>query len=214
MIDPPPIIQLSLADFNPDSAQDIKELKHPFHVVHCSLLLVPAGSARQDWTDEVTQVSDPNNSNRISRRLMGTLVASPFVGVDPDALPARNENARLGCFFVFPDLSCRQSGLYRLRFTYMKINVELMPTGSTSPLVSTVESSTFEVFSAKDFPGMRPSTNLTKALKQQGAHISVKKGSDSKTDKKNASRQDSSAESASGGSEHGTSMGKQHKRKR
>jgi hypothetical protein len=37
-------------------------------------------------------------------------------------------------------------------------------------------SDVFEVYPAKTFPGMVPSTELTKRLKEQGCLISVKKG--------------------------------------
>ncbi len=37
-------------------------------------------------------------------------------------------------------------------------------------------SSVFHVYNAKDFGGMRASTELTKSLKHQGCLISVKKG--------------------------------------
>lgn len=190
VIDPPPIVQLSLTDFDPLSTTDVSELRWPFNVVHCALLSVssaaPAASAASaELSDaDVTTVTDPNDANKLSRRLMGTLVASPFIGTDPDAPASPHPNARLGCFFIFPDLSCRQNGCYRLRFTLMKVNVELTPTGGQSSIVGAVESDVFEVFSAKDFPGMRASTRLTKELKMQGAAVSVKKGNESKAGKK------------------------------
>ena len=107
---------------------------------------------------------------------MGTLVASPFVGNDPEAPSSDDENARLGCFFIFPDLSCRQNGHYKLRFTLMKVSMPNMGEGGQGSIAGSIDSEVFEVFSAKDFPGMRASTALTKELKRQGATVSVKKG--------------------------------------
>ena len=107
---------------------------------------------------------------------MGTLVASPFVGIDPEAPESSDDNARLGCFFIFPDLSCRQNGHYRLRFTLMKVSMPNMTEGGQGSITGSIDSEVFEVFSAKDFPGMRASTALTKDLKRQGATVSVKKG--------------------------------------
>jgi len=179
VIDPPPIVQLSLKDFDPQSPDDISELRWPFNIVHCALLSVSSQSSAQDATSDVTMVQDPNQSNRQSRRLMGTLVSSPFVGTDPETPESSHQNARLGCFFVFPDLSCRQNGLYRLRFTLMKVNMPNMSSpseGGQGSIAGSVDSEIFEVFSAKDFPGMRASTALTKELKRQGATVSVKKG--------------------------------------
>ena len=115
---------------------------------------------------------------------MGTLVASPFIALDPEVPDDESDDARRSCFFIFPDLSCRTNGIYRLRFSMMRVNVESMLTGGTAGIVAIVDSDTFEVFSAKDFPGMRASTSLTKALKRQGAAISVKKGNEGKSGKK------------------------------
>lgn len=174
MIDPPPIVQLSLRGFDPSSSFDLAELRWPFNVVHCALLSVQTSSHAS--ASDVTAVPDPNQSNRVSRRLMGTLVASPFVGLDPEVPGSSNQNARLGCFFVFPDLSCRQNGRYKLRFTLMKVSMPNMTEGGQGSIAGSIDSEEFEVFSAKDFPGMRASTALTKELKRQGATVSVKKG--------------------------------------
>ncbi len=176
VIDPPPIIQMAVKTFNPRSSSDIAELRWPFNIVHCALLSVSPQSSTHAAPSDVTAVEDPNQSNRISRRLMGTLVASPFVGNDPEAPNSSEENARLGCFFIFPDLSCRQNGHYKLRFTLMKVSMPNMTEGGQGSIAGSIDSEVFEVFSAKDFPGMRASTALTKELKRQGATVSVKKG--------------------------------------
>lgn len=154
------------------------ELKTPFLVVHCTLLSVSAQLSPYEQGEDVTAIPEPNNIERMTRRLTGTLVASPFAGTDLDAPGSRNDNARLGCFFVFSDLSCRQVGRYRLRFQIMKIGPEILNLGGRTSVVRIVESDVFEVFSAKDFPGMRASTALTKDLKRQGAAVSVKKGNE------------------------------------
>ncbi|KAI9879926.1 MAG: hypothetical protein M1830_006408 [Pleopsidium flavum] len=177
VIDPPPIVQLTLADFDVNSPMDISELRYPFNVVHCTLL-----SSSSPSTD-VTAITDPS-SHRTTRRLMGTLVASPFVGGDPDAQPSSSStdpnsnkpSQPLSCFFIFPDLSCRTPGPYRLHFTLMRLGSEITLLGGRTQIVSSATSEVFQVFSAKDFPGMRASTGLTRGLKKLGAGVSVKKG--------------------------------------
>ena len=215
MIDPPPIVQLSLTDFNPTSQSDLDELRWPFNVVHCILLSVPPLTSSSTLSADVTAIADPNNTQKLSRRLMGTLVASPFVGIDPDILPSANDNARIGCFFIFPDLSCRQNGLYKLRFTLMKIGMESIPTGGRTNVLGTVESDIFEVFSAKDFPGMRASTALTRELKRQGAAVSVKKGNEGKARQKGKKRHSSDSEgSGSDASDDGAEEPKSARKKK
>ena len=201
VIDPPPIVQLTLDGFNPTSAEDVKELQWPLNVVHCALFSASGPSSNPSTSDDVTAISDPHDG-KVSRRLMGTLVANAFVGVDPEAPNDDDPNARIGSFFVFPDLSCRQGGLYRLRFVLISLNVESLATGSETPRSAMVFSDVFEVFSAKDFPGMRSSTLLTRELKRQGANVAVKKGNDPKLGKKGkrttSSRNDGSSSDGSG----------------
>lgn len=167
---------------------DVAELRTNFLVVHCSLLSVPAHTSPYAQGEDITAVPEPNNSERLTRRLTGTLVSSPFAGTDLDMPPSRNEDARLGCFFIFPDLSCRQVGRYRLRFQIMRIVPELLVVGGSTNVVRSVDSDIFEVFSAKDFPGMRASTALTKDLKRQGAAVSVKKGNEGSARQSNKKR--------------------------
>lgn len=72
-------------------------------------------------------------------------------------------------------------------------------------MIGTVESDVFEVYTAKDFPGMRASTALTKDLKRQGATVSVKKGNAAKAGKKGNRRGGNSDDSESEGSDAATS---------
>ena len=157
----------------------------------------------------VTIIPDPNDNTKMSRRLMGTLVASPFVAIDPEAPPSSHENARLGCFFNFQDLSCRQNGLYRLRFVLMCVGIEVAQDGGHPKFVATVDSDVFEVFSAKDFPGMTASTALTRELKRQGASVSVKKGNEGKGARK--AKRKSGSDTDDSGSDSGEGKGSEAK---
>lgn len=153
-------MQLTLRRPSP-AGTDPAKLQYPFHVMHCTL-----------WNEEGTadETAIPSQDRRVTRRLMGTLVASPFVGTD--------ENDQRGCFFCFPDLSCRTHGRYRLRFVLMRIEMGNVRPGGFTPILTSTMSNVFVVYTAKNFPGMRPSTALTKALKLQGCAISVKKGNE------------------------------------
>jgi len=136
------------------------KMRYPFSVIHCEL-----------WNAELDheETAMPEIGDRPpQRRLMGTLVASPFVG--------RDEFGVEGCFFPFPDLSCRTTGKYRLKFVLVVLNPSKMKTGDKLPFKATVLSDVFEVYPAKTFPGMVPSTELTKRFKEQGCLIAVKKG--------------------------------------
>ncbi|KAK3938497.1 velvet factor-domain-containing protein [Diplogelasinospora grovesii] len=159
VIDPPPIVQLSIHDPTFDREQHDRQLRHPFFVVHCSI-----------WDERgVKDMSNMPEDFRQQRRLMGTLVASPFVGLD--------ENNEEGCFFCFPDLSCRTPGTFRLKFVRLDL-VNPTKCGEKSDIIATAMSEPFQVYNAKDFPGMQASTALTKRLKEQGCLISIKKGNE------------------------------------
>ena len=161
VVDPPPILQLSIDD--PTATQEDKSAKLrtlAFSVVHCTLWN-PA-------TDTDDSAMPGSSDKRQQRRLMGTLVSSPFVGLD--------EHDVEGCFFTFPDLSVRTPGTYCLKFSLVILDPGNMGPGSKVPIRTTVKSNIFNVYNAKDFGGMRPSTELTKRLKHQGCLIQVKKG--------------------------------------
>ncbi|KAI4935979.1 hypothetical protein J4E85_001307 [Alternaria conjuncta] len=160
VIDPPPIIQLLVTDPKTGAAEQ-EELRYSLNVVHCTLW-------NAEGTNEETALIQPDR--RTTRRLMGQLVASPSV--------AKDEHDAEGCFFCFPDLSCRTHGKYRLRFVLMRIDPMNLHVGGFSPILTEVLSDVFTVYTAKDFPGMRPSSALTRALKLQGCNIQVKKGNE------------------------------------
>ncbi|KAK3399215.1 velvet factor-domain-containing protein [Sordaria brevicollis] len=160
VIDPPPIVQLTIHNDSLTREEHSRLLRHQFSVIHCSI-----------WDETgLKDMSSMPEDFRQQRRLMGTLVASPFVGQD--------ENGQEGCFFCFPDLSCRTPGIFRLKFALVVLDPARMMAGDRSSIVATAMSEPFQVYNAKDFPGMKASTPLTKRLKEQGCLISIKKGNE------------------------------------
>jgi hypothetical protein len=89
-----------------------------------------------------------------------------------------DEKGRPGIFFVFPDLSCRTIGPYRMRFRLMRVEPRDMEPGTIFPCVANCITDVFNVYTAKDFPGMMASSVLLKALRTQGVIVGVKKGSE------------------------------------
>ncbi|RGP77730.1 velc gibm7 ame: sexual development regulator velc [Fusarium longipes] len=172
VIDPPPIVQLLFEGPNLTEDDMDKHLRYQHYVMSCSITH-ESGSDASYMPEEYRQ----------QRRLMGSLVATPFVGND--------EHGRLGCFFCFPDLSCRTPGSFRLKFSMVKIYPALAKEGKRFPDLAEALSEVFTVYTAKDFPGMQASTKLTKTLKGQGCIISIKKGNDRS---KNARSHDDSSE--------------------
>jgi hypothetical protein len=183
-IDPPPILQLFI-DYPGATSEEIGVLLRTLcNVVHCALwdpvLDKEAVDMRQMKSIAPRQV----------KRLIGTLVSSPFVG--------RDENDIECCFFPFDDLSIRTVGAYRLKFSLMVLDLAKMGVGNRVKVSDTVTSNVILVFNPKSFPGMRPSTELTRRLKSQGCFVSIKKGNPKKDKPAKAFREsedDSSSDS-------------------
>lgn len=202
-IDPPPILQLHMEDFDPDSKQDVAELSSPFWVVHCKLV------AAQTPDRDVSTMAQTTEDGRkeVQRLLLGTTVASPTNTVDdpdpPTLRPHPRSEAAIaappsptsrflpvsssrpleqpipleripGTFFIFADVSVRKAGEYRLQFVLMKMDVVHLAQGAVIPAIDTVTTDVFKVVNAKDFDQVQPSTNLVKGLLDRGAGFPLK----------------------------------------
>lgn len=98
-----------------------------------------------------------------------------------NAFKLRDEEGRLGVFFVLPDLSVRTEGDFRLRFRLMSIGSPSgLRTDSPSPIVATVNTEVFRSSSAKNFAGMVDPTELSKCLAKQGIRIPVRRATKQK----------------------------------
>ncbi|KXT14792.1 hypothetical protein AC579_9647 [Pseudocercospora musae] len=165
VIDPPPILELKITDRDGVPECDSTGML----ALHCTLL-------SPDGSDDETELPPAHPEMPSTRRLMGTLVASPY--------PAKDENNHAGTFFVFPDLSCRSPGKYRLKFKLLRIDpTNIVPGVKFKGDVATIVTEVFSVYTAKDFPGMRASSALLKSLRRQGLNVGVKKGSEARKGK-------------------------------
>ena len=102
-----------------------------------------------------------STANGFTRNLIGSLAVNAF--------KLNDDQGKLGLWFVLQDLSVRTEGEFRLRYS-------LVDVGSfRAPVLATTDSDTFKVFSAKKFPGMIPSTPLSKVFAGQGIKIPIRK---------------------------------------
>lgn len=72
-------------------------------------------------------------------------------------------------FFVFPDLSIRVEGRYRLKLCLFET------IGHSVHHCKSIYSDPFHVYTAKRFPGMEESTRLSKSFAEQGLKVRVRK---------------------------------------
>ncbi|KAF9119600.1 hypothetical protein BGW39_000178 [Mortierella sp. 14UC] len=149
-----------------DDAHDGGDLdeQDPLFVLHVSLW-------SHDGTEVRNMIATPGQSDppKLTRILMGSLVVSPILLNNPEGVP--------GWYFSFPDLSIRTEGTYTLKFSLMRFgsfDFSSSEDGQASMLVAEEISEPFQVFSAKKFPGMTESTELSKAFAKQGLKIPIR----------------------------------------
>lgn len=162
-IDPPPIIQLRVIDKRtrqPPSHPEADDsdptyahsfLQNPYYFMFASL-------AKPDDDAELHWLKDGK-----TRCTTGSVVSSLYHLKDTEN---RNEDAG---FFVFPDLSVRTEGSYRLKLSLFEV------VGNTVRHCKSIYSSPFYVYTAKKFPGMEESTPLSCSLADQGIKIRIRK---------------------------------------
>jgi hypothetical protein len=113
--------------------------------------------------------------------------ALPVLTGTPVAGMAHLERPHPAGYFIFPDLSVRHEGKYRLGFSLyeelkevedMDPEVADNPEKHKNPHVShrlEVKSAPFTVFSAKRFPGLAESTSLSKVFAEQGCRVRIRR---------------------------------------
>ncbi|KKK18688.1 velB [Aspergillus rambellii] len=111
-----------------------------------------------------------------TRNLIGSLSASAFRLTDPDN--------KIGVWFILQDLSVRTEGVFRLKMSFVNVGSSSSNDASnglsvinhgSAPVLASVFSEPFQVFSAKKFPGVIESTALSKCFALQGIKIPIRK---------------------------------------
>ncbi|KAF1796065.1 hypothetical protein V8B55DRAFT_1557012 [Mucor lusitanicus] len=148
-IDPPPIVQLKVIDAKLPSAEKNAYLQNPYYFMYASLMAA-------DLDEELHLLRDGK-----TRSTTGSVVSSLYHLKDID-------NTDAG-FFVFPDLSVRMEGSYRLKLSLFEI------IGKEVFHCRSIISNKFFVYSAKKFPGMEESTFLSRSFADQGLKIRIRK---------------------------------------
>ncbi|KAH6634439.1 velvet factor-domain-containing protein [Chaetomium sp. MPI-SDFR-AT-0129] len=116
-------------------------------------------------------------SGMFTRNLIGSLAASAFRLQDPQD--------KIGIWFILQDLSVRTEGCFRLRFSFVNVGAPgQLGNGSINlgkaPVLASVFSDVFQVYSAKKFPGVCESTALSKCFASQGIKIPIRKDNPNK----------------------------------
>lgn len=113
--------------------------------------------------------SNASQSNNFTRNLIGSTTVSAAQLNDLDDNP--------GFWFVLQDLSVRQEGAFRLKMSFIDLSSGIRGelAKSTVPVLASIFSDPFTVWSAKRFPGVKESTALSKCFASQGVKIPIRK---------------------------------------
>ncbi|KAH0397701.1 hypothetical protein KCU89_g8001, partial [Aureobasidium melanogenum] len=112
------------------------------------------------------------SSGMFTRNLIGSLTVN--------ANQLRDPSGKEGHWFVLQDLSVRTEAVFRLKMSFFDVGAGSNDGGSKlstgkRPVLATVFSDPFQVFSAKKFPGVIESTELSKCFAGQGIKIPIRK---------------------------------------
>ncbi|KAJ1920110.1 hypothetical protein IWQ60_007072 [Tieghemiomyces parasiticus] len=154
-IDPPPILQLGFRVPGAHGQAD---------TIDTTALTMPQLFMYVCVLDEGGEQEIYRTKNGKNAILSGSLVSSINYLRDVDD----DYSDRRGAFFVFPDLSIRLEGVYRLKFhLYELLDLTVVFRGA-------IVSNSFTVYSPKRFPGMTESTALSKSFANQGLKIRIR----------------------------------------
>ncbi|KAH8923174.1 hypothetical protein BT69DRAFT_179790 [Atractiella rhizophila] len=150
-IDPPPIIRLSISHNGvsvppPDSHLGIQS---PYYFMFASLCT--------ESHEELYLLATTK-----TRYVTGTTVSSLYHLSEPP-------NGDRAAYFVFPDIGVRVEGVYKFKMTMYEV------LGDKVHYCAEIFTDKFYVYSAKRFPGMEPSTPMTKSLSHQGIRLRIRK---------------------------------------
>lgn len=174
-VDPPPVVQLRVQEGEKGQEKEITMSYDATFVLYASLELGrPIAGARM-YAQNTTPV----------------LTGVPVAGT------AYLDKPTPAAYFIFPDLSVRHEGWYNLRFCLFEGIKKATDADPSHPYQTTdssrvgedgkpnpwegminrmeVRSSKFQVFSAKKFPGLKGSTDLSRLIADQGCRVRIRR---------------------------------------
>ncbi|RAL11135.1 sexual development activator VeA [Aspergillus homomorphus CBS 101889] len=176
-VDPPPVVELRIYESDPNAEMPGTDITFAYNANF--FLYATLDNAR------------PMAQGRLAPApTFPVLTGVPVAGVAYLDRPAP------AGYFIFPDLSVRHEGLYRLSFHLYEETKETKDTDGGSPIQSPmlktnpckpttpksflefrleVVSVPFTVFSAKKFPGLTSSTSLSRIIAEQGCRVRIRR---------------------------------------
>lgn len=192
-ISPPPIVKLTVRTksgqlINPetfdtsfliimcDSCQQTDPIEGDFNA---SIFENPLSQVISYPTNTNNEDGTASNTAIKMRNLVGSSVSSASKLYDLDG--------KLGIFFVFQDISLRTEGCFRLKFSLVDVGMPYshnVNTTTVSHVLKVIYTDPFVVYTAKKFPGVVQSTQLSKCFARQGIKIPIRKEKNASLKKK------------------------------
>ena len=163
-VDPPPVVELKIFEGDPKDKKEITFDYNAHFFLYASLELArPIAHGRN---------MPPASQN------------PPILTGVPAAGMAYLDRPNAAGYFIFPDLSVRHEGSYRLSFSLFETTKEEKDF-DREPVTADLQSGVdwrmevktrpFSVYSAKKFPGLMESTSLSKVVADQGCRVRIRR---------------------------------------
>ncbi|OWZ59849.1 hypothetical protein C356_00583 [Cryptococcus neoformans c45] len=151
---------------------DSPQLPHSYHNCHYRSNVASV----KDW--DSLHIPDLDTMKE-TRYVSPASAASTLVLVGKRHTPCnklKDEHGRLGLFFFATDLGVRTEGRFCLRMKIMDLSLfsRAPNPGDSTPILAETTSQPIEVYSAKRFPGVIPTTKLTRLFAAQGIKLAVR----------------------------------------
>lgn len=172
-VDPPPVVELKVFDITYPEKRDITFSYNANFFLSASLEIDPPPSPQS------------RNAQSLPANQAPVLTGAPIAGM------AYLDRPKQAGYFIFPDLSVRHEGKYRLRFDLFEEiknlrDREPIPYNATEAERRDADassfdwrlitmSSPFQVYSAKKFPGLAESTSLSRLVAEQGCRVRIRR---------------------------------------
>jgi len=147
------------------ASSSIQAIAPPFQIPRRQLMLsplypseIPADAIRQIGNHIITE------SSKLTPALIGEKFAEPTL-VD--------YKGKKALVFVFGDLAVRKEGVFILRYRSFDI-FSAVPGNPHAPVLAELYGGPFKVFSTREFPGLEPSTDLTRNLAKYGVRVTLR----------------------------------------
>lgn len=184
-ISPPPCVRLRVYDTSGMEVTDISsldismfalsvELWSADETTNCSLVQTN-GQIHGHHASSIDVAAGPAANSGPTKNLIGTVVATAYKLYD------LQEN--LGIWFVLHDLSVRTEGEFKLKFSFVNLADCFSNEQKSAPVLCSAFSSPFRSYSAKKFPGVIDSTELSKCFAVQGIKIPIRRESKTRRSK-------------------------------